>query len=606
MKILCLHSDFIEVEPKSKALKSAEDVEKVKKRINECLVVFTSVESGDSKDIVNNAYEEINKISEQVKCNNIVIYPFVHLSANPAPPEVAMEILKELEKKFPNVYRAPFGWYKEFTIKCKGHPLAELSREIKTVKKREEVVEKIKKTHFILTEDGEEIKIDLSNEKSLEILDKYPSLKKYVYSDEIKGQPSQEPPSIKAMRRLEMVDYEPASDLGHFRFYPKGNLIFELLKDWAEKIAVEQFKCMQIDTPILYDWNLPDIRSQGESFHERHYSIITEDKKELVLRFAGDFGLFRIMKNVIMSYKQLPVRVYEFSKSFRYEKSGELSGLRRLRAFHMPDIHSFCKDIEQGWEEYQELYKKYDDLAKGTEIEYVIVFRMVDRFYEKYKDKIVELLKYSKQPAFIEVLSDMKHYWAVKHEFQAIDSVSGNTQLSTVQLDVEDAERYGITYTDFDNSKKGCIICHSSIGSIERWIFSILENALKEKTPEFPLWLSPTQVRLCPINDSFVEYCKKLAEEISRENIRVDIDDRKESVQKKVRDSEQEWNPYTVVIGEKEKETGLLPVRFRKTSEVKTMKKEELIKMIKDKTKGFPFRKLAMPQLLSKRPIFVG
>ncbi|MFB6216221.1 MAG: aminoacyl--tRNA ligase-related protein, partial [Candidatus Aenigmatarchaeota archaeon] len=131
---------------------------------------------------------------------------------------------------------------------------------------------------------------------------------------------------------------------------------------------------MVIDTPVLYDWDEPDIREQGSSFHERHYTVSAPDKpeKEFILRFAGDFGLFRIMRDATVSYKNLPLNIYEFSKSFRYEQKGELSGLRRLRGFHMPDIHSFTKDVEQGWDVYQDLYEKYNDLAEGTGVEFVV------------------------------------------------------------------------------------------------------------------------------------------------------------------------------------------------------------------------------------------
>jgi threonyl-tRNA synthetase len=261
--------------------------------------------------------------------------------------------------------------------------------------------------------------------------------------------------------------------------------------------------------------------------------------------------------------------------------------------------------LESGWNEYQELYKQYDDLAKGTKMEFAIVFRVVDSFYKKYKDKFVEMLKYSKLPAFIETISDMKHYWAVKHEFQGIDAAGGNCQLSTVQLDVKDSEVYDIMYVDKDGKEKGCVICHSSIGSIERWMFSILEDALKKKTPVFPLWLSPTQVRLCPINDTFVEYCEKIADKLEKSNIRVDIDDNVESIQKKIRNAEMEWVPYIVVVGQKEKDSGNLAVRLRETGKINNMKLENLIKEINDKKGDYPFRKLSLDRLLTKRPTFV-
>jgi len=380
MKILLIHADYIKVDVKRKAIKDADNIDDKNKNLKaeECLVVFTAVEKDDEKnkkEILNKTIDNIKDVYKQVNAKSIVIYPYAHLSSNLAPPNFAKEMLESiyenLKENF-DVIKAPFGYYKAFEIKCKGHPLSELSREIKAEKEerkitREEIAKGITSEFFILTPNGEEYKIDMKNLKEnlekYEILNKYPTLKKYIIADELKESNSYpvEPPSIKAMRHLELVDYEEASDSGNFRFYPKGTLIFDLLSDWAEEIAINRLHAMKIETPIMYDWSMPDIREQGESFHERHYVIKVPDdeNKEFVLRFAGDFGLFRIMKNINMSYDQLPIRIYEFSKSFRYEKKGELSGLRRLRAFHMPDIHSFCKDIEQGWEEYEIYIKLY-------------------------------------------------------------------------------------------------------------------------------------------------------------------------------------------------------------------------------------------------------
>jgi threonyl-tRNA synthetase len=364
---------------------------------------------------------------------------------------------------------------------------------------------------------------------------------------------------------------------------------------------------MEIETPLLYDWAQPDIRAQGESFHERHYNVVSPNKnKELVLRFAGDFGLFRMMKDAQFSYRQLPVRVYEFSKSFRYERRGELSGLRRLRSFSMPDLHSFCADIQQGWEEYGELYRNYTDLADATGVEYAIAFRVVAEFYEDFKERIAELLQYSEQPALVEVLSAMKHYWAIKHEFHGIDTVDSTCQLSTVQLDVEDAERYGISYIDQKGQKRGCIICHSSIGSIERWLYCILEEALKQRTPEFPLWLSPTQLRIIPVADRHLPFAQNLAGILSETPMRVDIDDRNETIGKKVRQAEREWVSYYVVVGDRELDSDILSLKSRAVTRVRAVTVDEVKNVIIEEISGMPFRPLAEHQLLSKRPIFVG
>ena len=612
MRVLLIHADKFEYEVKEPT-KMAEELPKGQPRKHsfmEPLVVFSTIESSDDdiETIAEVASSDLADVFQKVKAERLVLYPYAHLSPNLATPKLAVDVLKAVEsalaKKGIEVHRSPFGWYKAFDISCKGHPLSELSREFTAEKKvtREEVVEKIRRTYYILTPEGEEHPIDMENIESTKVLDKYPSLKKFIISEEVGRTKGEEPPSIKAMQRLELVDYEEASDRGHFRMFPKGHLVFKLLEKWAEQIAVDRIGAIQIDTPILYDWSLPDIKSQGMSFHERHYTLKTEENREFVLRFAGDFGLFRMMKGVTLSYRNLPLRIYEFSKSFRLEQRGELTGLKRLRAFHMPDVHCFTRDIDEGWKEYMLLYKNYSDLADATGVEYAVAFRIVDEFYVKYKDHLIELLKYSKKPALIEVLSEMKHYWAVKHEFQGIDSVGGAAQLSTVQLDVEDAERYGIVYTDSDGKKKGCIICHSSIGSIERWIYVLLEEALKHEKPFLPFWLSPTQVRLIPVGEEFVPDCEKVAAQL---DARVDIDDMGDKVGKKIRNAEMEWVNMIIVIGEKERSSGNYPVRLR-TGEQRSMTLDQLKVEIEELSKGYPRAGLPLPKYLSKRPVFRG
>lgn len=612
MRVLLIHADRFEYEVKepTKMAEPLKEDHPKKHSFQEVLVSFTTVEDSDEDvaTVVEAAASDLAEVFSKVKAERLVLYPYAHLSPRLASPKLAVDVLKALEaalkEKGIEVHRSPFGWYKAFDIKCKGHPLSELSREFTAEKKmtREEVVEKIGRTFYLLTPEGQEQQLDIEDEESLKVLDKYPSLKTFVLSEEVGRKQGEEPPSIKAMQRLELVDYEEASDRGHFRMFPKGHLVFKLLEEWAQWIALDKIGAIQIDTPILYDWSYPDIKSQGISFHERHYTLKTEENREFVLRFAGDFGLFRMMKGATLSYRNLPLRIYEFSKSFRLEQRGELTGLKRLRAFHMPDVHCFTKDIEEGWQEYMMLYRNYSDLADATGIEYAVAFRIVKEFYDKYKQNIVELLRYSKRPALIEVLSEMKHYWAVKHEFQGIDSVGGAVQLSTVQLDVADAERYGIVYTDSDGKKKGCIICHSSIGSIERWIYVLLEEALKHDKPSLPFWISPTQIRLIPVGSEFVPECERVSHELSA---RVDIDDMDDKVGKKIRNAEMEWIPMIIVYGEKEKTSGQLPVRLR-SGEQKMMTMAQLKDEVARLSKGYPTARLPLPALLTKRPAFRG
>ena len=429
-----------------------------------------------------------------------------------------------------------------------------------------------------------------------------------MLSEELGQKPGEEPAHLKLMRRLELVDYEPASDAGHFRFYPNGTLIKGLLEDLAVQLA-DEIGASRIETPVLYKADEPDIAEQAARFYQKDYKIKLPNRT-LLLRFAGDFGLFKLMKQTGMSYKQMPVRIFELSPSYRLEQSGECVGLKRLRAFTMPDVHCFCRDLKQGLDEYELLFRAYTKLQGAIGLDYVVAFRIVKEFYEQNRAFITRLVKSVKRPALIELLPERKHYWVMKHEFQVIDSVGGNAQLATVQLDLEDSERYGILYVDERGERLGCIILHSSMGSIERWIYAALEKAAKSqkagKVPSLPLWLSPTQVRLIPVAEQHLKHCVKLSDSLGKAKIRVDVDDRSVTVAKKVRDAEREWINYVLVIGSKEMKGKKLPVRARGTKKLKLMTAKGLASEIERKTKGMPFRPLALSKLLSMRPIFVG
>ncbi|MBC7112773.1 MAG: threonine--tRNA ligase [Candidatus Methanomethyliales bacterium] len=622
MRLLLIHADYIEYAALKPAVKEPETIDNVGKveRVEECLVAFCSAEKSDEQDpkeIARLASDAILEHVRMVKAERVVIYPYAHLSPELASPRVALSILKALEERLKGsieIKRSPFGWYKAFTLKCKGHPLSELSRSITLSEKvpAEEKIEKVEKvkpipsTFLVLTPDGEELPIDLSKpETFLNLKIDAPLLQLIKNEAGLKGERGA-PAHIKLMKRLELVDYEPASDVGHFRFYPKGTVIKDSLEEFAYDIAVRDLKAFKIETPFLYRLDEPDIAEQASKFRERDYRLEV-DNKPFTLRFAGDFGLFRMMKDVTMSYRQLPVRVYELSPSFRLEQSGECVGLKRLRSFTMPDIHCFCANLEQGLSEYRELFEKYTKLTNSMEIEYAVAFRIVKDFYLNNKGWLVSLLKIVNKPALIELLPEMKHYWVLKHEYQAIDSVGGNVQLVTVQLDVEDAARYGIFYTDEKGQKKGCIILHSSLGSIERWMGAILEQAAKDqkagKPPKLPVWLSPIQVRIIPVSSSYINYAVNLASKLSENSIRVDVDDRDESVAKKIREAEMEWIPYIVVVGEKEASSGELPVRVRGGSMV-TATADRLVAMVNEKIGSKPKLPSYTPMLLSLKPRF--
>jgi threonyl-tRNA synthetase len=393
------------------------------------------------------------------------------------------------------------------------------------------------------------------------------------------------------------------------RLYPNGRLIKSLIEQYITRRILE-YGGIEVETPIMYNTKHPSLEQYFNRFPARQYTISVECK-ELFLRFAACFGQFLMAKDFTLSYKHLPLKLYELTRySFRREKSGELVGLRRLRAFTMPDCHALCKDMEQAKEEalsrlrlsisvINDLGLNLDDLE--------VAIRFTRDFYENNKEFVDELISIIGKPALVELWDKQFFYFVLKWEFNFIDNLNKASALSTDQIDVENGSRYNIVFVDEEGNKEHPIILHNSpSGAVERVIYALLEKAAymqkKGKVPILPLWLSPTQIRFIPISNNYLDHCIKLMNAIKEEEIRVDLDDRDETLSKKIREAEKEWIPFIVVIGEKEIANNILNVRIRKDKSRKEMRLEELIDIIKDEVRCKPYMPLNMPYLLSKRP----
>ncbi|MCD6275639.1 MAG: threonine--tRNA ligase [Thermoplasmata archaeon] len=612
MRVLFIHADYIEFEAKSKAMKAAEEIERKRERYEECLVAFISVEEGDSS-LLHKAVDEIEDVAKKVNAERIVLYPYAHLSSNLAGASEAMDVLRNLEEEMKKrgyeVHRAPFGWYKSFVISCKGHPLSELSKEIKSEEKEEESealkAEKRTTYWYIMDTDG-----NLHSVEEFDYRD-YPNLKKFA-DYEISGSRAAKeiPPHVKLMQSLEIADYEPGSDSGNMRYYPKGKLIKALIEEYVESRVLD-YGAMQVETPIMYDYEHPSLKSYLNRFPARQY-IVLSGRDKYFLRFAACFGQFLMMHDATISYKNLPLKIYELAKySFRREQKGELSGLRRLRAFTMPDMHTLARDLREAMEEFKKQYEMAIEVLRDFGLslgDYEVAIRFTRDFYEENKEFIKELVRLVDRPVLIQMWDERFFYFVLKFEFNFVDSLNKAAALSTVQIDVENAERYGITYYDENGEEKYPYILHCSpSGAVERVIYAMLEkadmDAKKGKKPMLPVWLSPTQIRIIPVRDEFTGCAIQEMDYFAKEGFRVDVDDRDLTVSRKIRDAEKEWIPYIVVMGEKEKERDILTVRIRGDG-VKEMKREELLEILRNETEGKPKRRLPLPPLLSERPRF--
>lgn len=604
MRILLIHSDYLNYNVKNKT-PVAEEIEDAKKQgaFDESLVVFTAVEKDDENNpqgIVKNLVKEVIKTNDQVKAENIVLYPYAHLSSSLSSPKVAVQVLKDAEEALNaeglNVKRVPFGWYKAFEISCKGHPLSELSRTITAEEEDEEEVEKKPSSWSIL--DGDKI-IDIDDFKF-----ENDQLEKLVsYELGTGASDAGEPPHVKLMREKELCDNESASDVGNLKWFPKGRLVRDLLADYVYNLVVDQ-GAMPIETPIFYDLDNEAINVHAAKFGERQYR--TDTKKNLMLRFACCFGAFRVMADPFITWKNLPAKLYELSTySFRFEKKGEVVGLKRLRAFTMPDFHSFCADMESTLEEFSKQTDMCIQTGVDLDVNYEIIFRATKDYYDENKDWMYSIGKKIGKPVLLEILPERKHYWSCKIDFAAIDYLGRPIENPTVQIDVESGKRFDITYLGEDGKEHYPTILHCSpTGSIERVICSLLEKTaieLDEKAPMLPTWLSPIEVRIITVGEDHKDFANELYDKINAENIRVDVDDRDESVGKKIRNAATEWIPYIFVVGDNEKESGVFSVTVRETGEKVDMTVDELIKEVLDKTKGMPYRGLPLPKDISTR-----
>ncbi|MGA1873578.1 MAG: threonine--tRNA ligase, partial [Thermoplasmatota archaeon] len=459
--------------------------------------------------------------------------------------------------------------------------------------------------HPIREENGEITGYDLKGRENLE---------KFIHYEISKSRAAtEEPPHVRSMRALELADYEPGSDPGNLRFYPKGRLVKSLLERYVTR-RVKDYGGMEIESPIMYDFEHPSLKSYLHRFPARQYTIDTPDKR-VFLRFAACFGQFLMAHDATLSYKHMPLKLYELTRySFRVEQRGELSGLRRLRAFTMPDCHALCAGMDQAKEEMMVRFKLAISILAETGFkmpeDLQMAVRVTKDFYEEHTEFVKNMAREYGQPIVVEMWRERFFYFLLKYEFNFVDAMGKASALTTDQIDIENGKRYDITYTDKDGTPQNPFILHlSPSGAIERKIYALLEKAhldsMKGEPAVLPYWLSPTQLRLIPVSEDYMDLCEDIDARLP--SVRVDIEDSDRTVGRKIRDAEKEWIPYIAVIGEKEAGSGNLTVRKREAGKPQVeMSLEELSVELSQKQGDMPWDTLGLPVMVSRRPKFVG
>ena len=636
MRVLFLHVDYLEYEVTGKALKSIGEIPQERKhgRVEEALVCFLSAEKRDEKDpkaAALAAAKNIEDVAGQLHTKRIALYPYAHLSSDLAAPEPAQAVLAALEaelgKRGYDVHASPFGYYKSFRVSVKGHPLSELSREIvaeatpAVAEEPKEMANEALKAeqrlvshwHVLDTQGGfHPLSIEAGRVAGFDFA-AHDRLRRFAQYEMAKSREvKEEPPHVRLMQELELVDYEPGSDPGNLRYYPKGRLIKALIEEFVSQ-RVREYGAMEVECPVMYDFEHPALKSYLNRFPARQYVVQTPNKKAF-LRFSACFGQFLIMKDMVLSYKQLPLSLYELTRySFRAEQRGELAGLRRLRAFTMPDCHALVPDVAQAKEHmmvrFEVAWKLMGDMGFSMPDDFEVGLRVTEPFWKEHGDFVQAYASRWGKPVLVEMWSEQFFYFILKYEWNYVDANDKAAALTTDQIDTENAARFGITYADEKGQKRNPYILHlSPSGAVERVLYAFLEKAAADikagKPPMFPTWLAPTQIRIVPVSGDQLAAAKALLPAF--EGVRVDLDDSGDTLGKKIRRAEKEWVPYIAVLGKKEADSGTLNVRIRATKEQRDMAPGDLRKAIQSETAGRPFRGLADPVLVSAKPTFRG
>lgn len=546
MRILQLHSDYIEYEPVKKEITIAEDAEKKTQRFEEIVVLFTCVEEGDNKAVAKGAIDETKEFLKNLKANRILLYPYAHLSSRLSRPEKALEIMKAMEKYAKEAgietYRAPFGWTKRFTIAVKGHPLAEQSREIssvgKVVVKKEKPKEKPKKEKTLRQKKAAMFR------QSRIVAEELPK-----NDHRIIGQ------------QLDLYSFYDAAPGIPF-FHNNGMIIInELLKFWREEHRKAGYQ--EVSTPAILNKDLWEISGHWNHYREHMYFTKVDDQ-DFAIKPMNCPGGILIFKSKIHSYRDLPLRVSEVGLVHRHELSGVLSGLFRVRAFTQDDAHIYMTE-KQIKDEIVGVIKLTDKFYKAFGFDYHVELSTkpekrigTDYQWEAAERGLKEALKVAKIKYKLNPGDGA--FYGPKIDFHIKDAMGRTWQCGTIQLDMAMPEKFNLNYIGEDNKPHRVVMIHRTImGSIERFMGILVEHF----EGKFPLWFAPVQAVIIPVSEKNNKYAKKVFEALEKANIRVKADLSKNTVDYKIREAQMQKVPYMIVVGAKEEKAHTISIRTR-------------------------------------------
>ncbi|MBR3497902.1 MAG: threonine--tRNA ligase [Selenomonadaceae bacterium] len=365
-------------------------------------------------------------------------------------------------------------------------------------------------------------------------------------------------------------------------FHPNGMIIRnELIDYWRE--VHRRYGYHEIKTPIILNRKLWETSGHWDHYKENMY-FTKIDEEDYAVKPMNCPGGMLVYNTHVHSYRDLPLRLGELGLVHRHEKSGVLHGLFRVRNFTQDDAHIFMTpaqvepEIQKTIDLFDEVYKTFGLTYKAELSTRPENSMGDDATWELATDALRKALEH-RGLEYVVNEGDGAFY-GPKIDFHLKDSIGRTWQCGTIQLDMLLPEKFDLNYIGEDGEKHRPIMVHRVVyGSIERFIGILIENY----AGAFPVWLAPVQIKLLPITDSHLAYAKELAEKFFALKIRAEVDDRNEKVNKKIRDSQVRKIPYTIVLGDKEVETGILPIRKYSAKDSVAMSVDEFIAYVQEK-----------------------
>lgn len=350
-------------------------------------------------------------------------------------------------------------------------------------------------------------------------------------------------------------NWEPNADSGLAQYDYRANLIMRLVKEYARSLVAKiGFPVYEVQGSNMFDLDHPVVEAYAKLYGDRLFNF-PSGKKHVVMSYDASYPQFNLAGKYNLNHRQLPFAHFSISDCYRHEQSGECMLLYRQRRFFMPDLHPYFKDLNEAFAWFPKIEKLLLDAAREVGIDYHVVIEVSsEQYWNQYREQIMAVAKNLNKDVLIAIIQDGKdRYWIINVDYKIVDKLGQSREICCIQIDVGNAKRLGIQYVDANGKKVHPVIIHSAVpGGIERFLYMLFDD-FKNR---FPIWLYPAHIRLLPVNQNLVPECEKFVERYKDRPVRIEIDDRAESISNKLRLAHKDLIPFSIVIGEKEFSSG--------------------------------------------------